>query len=807
MFSFLSNRGVLGMNARNLLYIKPFNPRKAVQFADDKLKTKAFLSARGIPVAKLYARIESLRQLREFDFSTLPDECVLKPNYGFGGEGILVLRGRDKNGDFLVQGKRSITRKQMTEHIEDILDGKFSINGMPDTAFFEKILVAHESLAPFRPAGLPDFRIIVFNLVPVMAMIRIPTAQSGGKANVHLGGIGIGIDIANGVTTHATQFNHVIDELPHGSSPAGHAIPFWEEMLLIASRIQYITNIGYLAVDLTLDDEQGPVLLEVNARAGLMVQVANLAPLRSRLERVQGLKVATPERGVRIAQDLFGEKKSEEGGVSGHAVLGTAETIRLSSGDATADVSALISPQEERTRFQLALLRELAAEGLAEASGEAEESFRVKFALGGRKITTVVRGATDIPAPYRAVIGRRDLGGFLIDPLRAPAPAGPAKASVRDNMRAIDRALAQIDESLMLIKLLKPSNLVEERERAKIDRRYDPVLQYAPLEVDLDATEQRLLDLSPDDSPIGQLLGKKRHELLQRVSLLRARGKARAFSEASRALFGAPTSVLLGGARSFLREQTACDVPAPESAMLDAEEAAKKFADMLDRYGLHDWRVEISERLVADCTVGGGKVYVRAGATFSPAHVDALIAHEIETHVLTAENGSRQPYELLRRGTANYLDTQEGIAIVNQNRVLPPYHEKRLGAARTLLGIDFALGHSFSDTLSYLEQELGYRPEKALSKAFDLKRGLSHTAEAGAFTKGIVYFRGQRAVEQFLKDGGDLKKLYVGKIAIEDLPIIDSMEEIKTPLILPQFLRDATPKTAAKKSSSRKKTT
>ncbi len=790
MFPPLGHRGVLGLNARNLLYIKPFNPRKAVAFADDKLKTKAFLSARGVPVARMYARIENVRQLREFDFASLPDECVLKPNYGFGGEGILVLRGRDKNGDFLVQGKRPITRQQMLEHIEDILDGKFSVNGLPDTAFFEKILVSDDGFALFRPAGLPDIRIIVFNLVPVMAMLRIPTAQSGGKANVHLGGIGIGIDIANGKTTHAVQYNRLIDELPHGGKPSGHAIPYWEEMLLVASRIQYITNIGYLAVDLTVDEEQGPVLLEVNARAGLMVQVANLAPLRSRLERVTGLKVATPERGVRIAQDLFGEKSVEDEEPE-RPVLGTSETIVLSSGDATAEVSALIAPQEERSRFQSSLLRELEAEGLAAQADDADNvSYRVKFTLGGRKIPTVVRSVDDIPSPYRAVIGRRDLSGFLIDPSRvARVPA--RRGAVRDNPLAIDGALAQLDESLMLLKLLKPINLVEERERARVDRRYDPVLQYAPLEIDLEAVEERLLSLSPDESPIGVLLGKKRRELLQRVSLLRARGNARQFSDASRALFGAPSSVLLSAARSFLHAQIACDLPVPETAMLDAEAAVQRFVEVLERYGLHEWRVEISERLVADCTVGGGKVYVRQGARFSPAHVEALIAHEIETHVLTAENGSQQPYELFRRGCANYLDTQEGLAIANQNRMLPPFHEKRLGAARTLLGAAYALEHSFSETLAYLEGELGYRPEKALAKAFDLKRGLIQTAEPGAFTKSVVYFRGQRAIEHFQKEGGDLKRLYVGKIAIEDLPLIDKVEGLKDPLILPVFLRDA----------------
>jgi len=804
MFPFHGNRGVLGLNARNLLYIRPFNPRKAVQFADDKLKTKAFLSARGIPVAKLYARIETLRQLREFDFSTLPDECVLKPNYGFGGEGILVLRGRDASGNFLIQGKRPVTREQLTEHIEDILDGKFSVNGLPDTAFFEKILEADESLAPFRPAGLPDFRIIVFNLVPVMAMLRVPTAQSGGKANVHLGGIGIGIDIANGVTTYATQFNRIITELPHGAPPGGHAIPRWEEMLLIASRIQYITNIGYVAVDLTLDAEQGPVLLEVNARAGLMVQVANMAPLRSRLERVQGLKVSTPERGVRIAQDLFGRKRVEAHEQEEKTILGTSETIRLSSGDTTADVPALLDPKEERSQFQSGLLRELMAEGLAEPVDETEGMFRVKFVLGGRKITTVVRASSDIPSQYRAIVGKRDLQGFLIDPLRsAPIQTVAASASVRDNMRSIDHTLAQIDESLMLHKLLKPTNLAEERSRAEVDRRYDPILQYAPIDVDLDAVEEKLQSLSPDDSPIGILLGRKRTELLQRVSLLRARGKSRAFTDASRALFGDPTSNLLTAATSFLHQQEAISRDSDDEEKRKTDAVAQQFISVLEKYGLHEWRVEVSDRLVADCTVGGSKIYLRRGATFTQTHIESLIAHEIETHVLTAENGSQQPYELFRRGTANYLDTQEGMAIVNQNRVLPPGHPKRLGAARNLLGIAFAMEHSFAETLAYLEG-LGYPPEKAMNKAFDCKRGLSHTAEPGAFTKSIVYFRGQRTVEQFLAAGGDMRSLYIGKIALEDLPLIEAMDDIKEPLILPLFLRETQPPT--KKRRTKKKT-
>lgn len=792
MFPFVSNRGILGLNARNLLYIKPFNPRKAVALADDKLKTKAFLAARDVPVAKIYGRIEDHHQLRTFDFAQLPEQCVLKPNYGFGGEGIVILKGRNKQGQFLEQGKRPITDKQMREHIEDILDGKFSVNGRNDTAFFEKILVADPSFAPFRPAGLPDIRIVVFNLVPVMAMIRIPTVESGGKANVHLGGIGIGIDIAKGVTTHATQYNRIVHELPHGGSPAGIQIPRWEEMLLIASRIQYVTNIGYLAVDLTIDAEQGPVLLEVNARAGLMVQVANLAPLRSRLERVSGLKVQTPEKGVRLAQELFGEKlasKAKEN--TDKPVLGIRETLTVAGAGTSADVPALIAPDQERSVFAPELIEELGRTGALEAieTEEGEKAYRVKFALGGKKIQTVIRAGPVSMASVRAVIGRRDLSGFLIDPSKSPE-SSIVRSSVKEDMRAIDKFMSQTDEDLLLLKFVKPQNLTEEWQRAREDRKYNPVFQYAEMDVDLDDIEARLMGLSIDDSPVGILFKKKRRELLQRITLLRCRGDARSFTEASAALYGLPTSVLITSATAQLRNRRACDVRPRDEDMLTAEQVQPLFEDVLVKYGLHEWQVVISDNVIARCTVGGHKIYLRRDALFSKANLGGLIAHEIETHVLTAENGAHQPFGLFRRGFANYLDTQEGLAIYNQNRVLPEYHDKRFGHVRNILAVAFAMEHSFADTRQYLEEELGYDPEKALNKAIDIKRGFAQTQEPGGFTKGVVYFRGLRAIEQYLLQGGDLKRLYIGKIALEDLELLEQIPGLKAPLVIPSWLRE-----------------
>jgi alpha-L-glutamate ligase-like protein/uncharacterized protein (TIGR02421 family) len=793
----LFRHGLLGLNARNLLYLRPYNPKKAVAFADNKMKTKAFLSARGVPTAKLYARIESREQLRHFDFAGLPEECVLKPNYGYGGEGILILKGR-RNGEFLEQGKTPVPERRLREHIEDILDGKFSVNGKSDTAFFEKILVSHEGFAPFRPAGLPDVRIVVFNLVPVMAMLRVPTLQSHGKANVHMGGLGIGIDIAKGVTTHAFQYSNLIHELPHGGNPVGIPIPFWEEMLLISSRIQYITNIGYLAVDLTLDAEQGPVLLEVNARAGLMVQVANLAPLRTRLERVKGVQVSTPEKGVRMAQDLFGEKVEKRSAGDGSAdrpKLGVRETIEIPARGMNIEIPVVISPAaSEYSVFESDLIEELVREDLAEPVddvGEDEsETYRVKFTLGGRKIQTLVHVGTVPYASTRALIGRRDLTGFYIDPAKAVTGAPAPHRRVKVDLRATDKILLQMDQELMLLKYLKPVNLPEERLRLESDRSYSPLFLYPPLPSDIDEMEKRLIQLQTDDSPLGTLLQKKKHELLLRITLFRTRGETLKFTQASQGLFGSPHTELIASASAFLQSRTACDLPPPASELLTAEEAAERFESALSRYGLHDWQVAVRQALVADCAVGWKRLYVRKGALFSVEHADSLIAHEVETHILTAENGDRQPYDLFRRGFANYLDTQEGLATYNQNRVLSLHHEKRYGPARGVLAVAYSLEHSFVDTRRYLEEDLGYTPAKALTKVVELKRGLYDTSEPGSFTKGLVYYRGLRAIEQYVAQGGDIKRLYLGKVALEDLEVAEQVAGVKPPLIIPGFLRE-----------------
>ncbi|HLD08131.1 MAG TPA: tyrosine/phenylalanine carboxypeptidase domain-containing protein [Candidatus Peribacterales bacterium] len=776
------DHGVLGINARNLNYLKPFNPEKAVAFADDKLKTKIFLETRGIPVPKLYAKIAHREELRAFDFFSPPEECALKPNFGYGGEGILVLKSRKTEGWKTTSGKL-VTYEEVFEHIENILDGMYSLNHRRDTAFFEKLIEPSDAFAPLNPAGLPDLRIIVFNLVPVMAMMRLPTEESEGKANVHLGGIGLGIDIAKGITTFGVQRNKRIRTLPNGREVSGFKVPHWEEMLLIASRIQQMTNIGFVGVDLTLDQNSGPILLEVNARAGLMVQIANLAPLGKRLERVSGIKVGSPEKGVRIAQDLFGEKimKKEDTKLKEERpVLATHEIIEILGGKKQLLVSAILRPDYDRTVFDPSLIHELME--LKAIERIPDGTYRVKFALSGKKIQTVIHSyiIKDEDPDVRASIGRRDLTGFLVD---------PAKKSVhlmhlKSDLARVDAQLADIDRKVQLLRYLRPENLEEQRTHAGQDSSYNPIFTYDILSFDGEELRDRLQYLEGDASPLGVLLHRKRSEILLKMDLLEARGQNEVFTRISGELFGRPDNGITKEARLFLQQWKGGEVSSSEK-MLSSEEVKVIFEEVLKKYGLRGWNVVLKPSSIADVTLGRSSIIIRQDALFSPERIASLIAHEIETHVLTAENGSKQPYELFERGMAGYLETQEGLAVYNQNQLLSEQNEKRYWPALNVLAVHYGLNHSFAELRNYIRR-LGFSDERALRTCLKVKRGMGNTAHRGAFTKELVYFRGFKLVNDFLASGGNIRELYLGKVNLRDMELVRQIKDLIDPVYLPK---------------------
>ena len=304
----LSHAGVLGINRRNARYTLAYNPRHLYPLVDDKLRTKALAQAAGIDVPELYAVVRIEREVHQLVERLAPyPEFVIKPARGSGGNGILVITGRSRE-HFRKVGGSLITRRELEHHVSNILSGMYSLGGHPDQAIVEYRIRFDPLFDAVAYQGVPDIRIVVLLGVPVMAMVRLPTRQSGGRANLHQGALGAGIDIASGITLGAVQKNALIREHPDtGNSISGLAIPHWEQLLGLASRCYELTGLGYQGVDIVLDRDKGPMMLEINARPGLNIQIANHCGLLPRLRQVerQAQRLHTVEARLAFARTHF----------------------------------------------------------------------------------------------------------------------------------------------------------------------------------------------------------------------------------------------------------------------------------------------------------------------------------------------------------------------------------------------------------------------------------------------------------------------------------------------------------------------
>lgn len=278
-------RQVLGINWRNLRYIYPHNPRIHFPLADDKLRTKAVLADRGIALPETYAVYGSFYELRDLERDLAGrDSFVVKPAHGRAGGGVLVVTGRAGAGWAGAGGQR-LSLAALKQHISDIVFGIYSFD-MEDQAMVEERLTLHPAVAAISPFGLADLRVIVFRDRPVQAMLRVPTRDSGGRANLHQGAVGVGVDLERGCTVHAIHHGFPVTQHPDTEVPLlGVPLPDVPEVLSVCRRLGEATPLKYVGADIALTP-RGPVLLEINARPGLEIQNANRTGQRALLESI-----------------------------------------------------------------------------------------------------------------------------------------------------------------------------------------------------------------------------------------------------------------------------------------------------------------------------------------------------------------------------------------------------------------------------------------------------------------------------------------------------------------------------------------
>ncbi len=303
--------GLIGIGQRNAHYVLRYNPRKFYPRVDDKLLTKQLAVAAGLPVPELFAVVREEHEIAELHAKLVDHEqFVVKPAHGSGGDGILVISGR--RGDrYRRSNGHLMSRGEFEHHLSNALSGLFSLGGHPDHLLVEYCVQFDPVFDQVSYKGVPDIRIIVFLGYPVMAMVRLPTRLSDGKANLHQGAIGVGIDIPTGLTRRGVWGTEIIRDHPDTERTiVGLQIPRWDELLSMASRCYELSGLGYVGVDFVLDHAKGPMILELNARPGLAIQIANGNGLQHRLHKVerlveQGGLSTDPEQRVAFARAEF----------------------------------------------------------------------------------------------------------------------------------------------------------------------------------------------------------------------------------------------------------------------------------------------------------------------------------------------------------------------------------------------------------------------------------------------------------------------------------------------------------------------
>ncbi len=284
----LKEAGILGMNCRNYAVISACNRRNLYPLVDDKVQTKLLANKIGITTPGLIAVIEHQYEVKNFlELVRNYSEFVIKPAHGSGGKGVMIIKNYTDNS-FTTPSGRKLTFNEVYQHISNILSGLYSLGGKYDVAVVEELVHFSNIFEKYSYQGIPDVRVIVYKGYPAMAMTRLSTAESGGRANLHQGAIGVGLDIQTGNSLRAVQHNVPVQIHPDTKEDLlSIKVPLWREHLEIAAKAYEMTGLGYLGADIVLDRDKGPMMLELNARPGLAIQIANGRGLAGIIEKIE----------------------------------------------------------------------------------------------------------------------------------------------------------------------------------------------------------------------------------------------------------------------------------------------------------------------------------------------------------------------------------------------------------------------------------------------------------------------------------------------------------------------------------------
>jgi uncharacterized protein (TIGR02421 family) len=351
-----------------------------------------------------------------------------------------------------------------------------------------------------------------------------------------------------------------------------------------------------------------------------------------------------------------------------------------------------------------------------------------------------------------------------------------------------DEKLGRIAASFDFLLSVSPINTTAALEKFIADsEQVMPTFRYRPLTVDPDAMKRRLyrLDFARLEDPLlERLFTDKRHEIDAQLTMLATRNTP-SFRPASMFLYGSVSTKLLEDARRIL------DLKRPRTARgetVTASEIANAARDLIGSYSrkdaFFDAKVEIRDD-VTGLMVSSNRLLVGSSTAMPAARLEALLAHEVSTHLLTFVNGATQGLSIFRSGLAKYEGIQEGLGVFAEWAVGGlSITRLRLIAARVVAVDAMQRGAEFMETYRLLRQDLGF----SIAGAFGIA---TRVHRSGGLAKDAIYLEGFRAIVDHIASGGPLAPFWLGKIALTDVPAIEELLQrrlVHAPTFLPSYL-------------------
>ena len=828
--------GILWKNARNLLYIKKFNDKKAIRLANDKIKTKKFLSARWIPFAKNYAIIKDRKELFEINFENLPSKnFVVKPNKWSKGKWIYVTeflwtidqknsnnktRTKIKNiysnpdtivwkiWNKIIEGAKKIEDKiqnlpnfshyykiagEMVDdntfrrYVLDNLDGKNSMTSGWDKVIIEEKISAWEGFKEFCKHWLADIRVIAFNLVPINAMVRMPTHKSEWKANLARWWIWFGIDMGTWKIKSMFHKQKLSKwKFPHEfKNLKNHKLPYWDDILFLSSKIQYFVNLWYLALDWVITDE-GPKLLEINARAGLEGQNISWSRLKNILSKISDLKISDPEKWVEIAKSLFSEKKSIW---HNEKILYLSQywklTILSNSGWDSLKFNELV------IKVNINKSENYVSKDIFQWLKENPKTDRILDLYENDIHLKNLKFLLDETLwNNEIVLWKSTTSDFLIKAVNKAEwkvsiiNIQDIKISEKNRLHVIDEEISKIWKKLILAKILKPTNYFEELDKfIWQDGKYNPTFAYKrPENNKLEELTASLLnfknELNKEDynPKFSKLFDDKIEDLFCRINLIKAY-KSKDYKNIllyNEKLYWKIDTKLLDQSKDRIFEWEA-ENKALLWKVLTINEVKRKIEKHLEKKGIEGIDIIITSTTLARMSITmwkKAKIKINRLVPFQEKELDSVLAHEIDTHLVRYINWAKSGWNIFKEWAWFYLKDEEWLAIYNASKYLPSGYEK-LSFYKKYFLLKEAQKYPFSklvDLVKFLY------PEKRIEWIFNtilrMKKWVINTwvvDEWAIFMKEKVYLDGFIKMSDWAEKWGEVEEMYKGKFKTEDL--------------------------------------